>query len=336
MRTAFLLAALGTGAVLAARRFTRKPFEVQGKVALITGGSRGLGLVLARQLAAQGAQLALVARSADELRRAEEELADRGARVLALVCDVADPDDVTRAVKRTVDHYGRLDILINNAGIIAVGPLETMILDDYQKAMDVNFWGALYFMLSARDTLKAQAKNGEGARIVNISSIGGKVAVPHLVPYSASKFAIAGLSNGWRAELLKDGVLVTTAYPNLIRTGSPRNAEFKGRHEQEYAWFALSDNLPGLSQSAEAAATEIIAAMRAGRPEVVTGLPAKVLAALGTVFPGQMTNLMGLGNRLLPGRGGIGTQSRKGFESETPLTRGFSIKENAEVAHNQR
>ncbi|AFZ68840.1 SDR family NAD(P)-dependent oxidoreductase [Deinococcus peraridilitoris] len=331
MKHTLLWAGLGVGALLAYRRLTATPLELAGKVALVTGGSRGLGLILSRQLAAQGAHLVIVARDEGELRRAEEELADRGARVLAIVCDVADPDQVTAAVKRTVDHYGRLDILINNAGIIQVGPLETMILEDYHAAMDVNFWGALHFMLAVRDTMKAQG----GGRIVNIASIGGKVAVPHLVPYAASKFALVGLSEGWRAELLKDKVLVTTICPNLMRTGSPRNAEFKGRHEQEYQWFALSDNLPGLSQSGESAAAEIIDALRFGRAEVVTGIPAKLLATFHALFPGQTTNLLAVANTFLPARGGIGTQSRKGFESETPLTRRFPLKEQAELAHNQ-
>lgn len=326
------LLAVGAGAFLLGRTLRRTPLDLQGKVVLITGGSRGFGLVLARQLAREGAHLAIVARDAAELRRAEEELADLGATVQAITADVANPDDATRVVREVVERHGRLDVLINNAGIIAVGPLETMIREDYQRAMDVNFWGALHFMLAVRDTMKGQG----GGRIVNISSIGGKVAVPHLVPYCASKFALTGLSEGWRAELLKDGIVVTTVCPGLMSTGSPRNADFKGRHEQEYQWFALSDNLPGLSQSAEGAARVTIDALRHGKAEVITSLPARLMATVHAFAPGQTANLLALANRFLPARGGIGTQSRKGHESETGFTRALPTKQRAEVAHNQR
>ena len=309
----------------------KSAYSLRGKVVVVTGASRGLGLTLARGLADAGARLTIVARDAAELSEAERDVAARGAPVLALTCDVTDPAQVTDAVRRTVERYGRLDVLINDAGTIAVGPLEDMTLEDYQEAMAVNFYGPLHGMLAVRDIMKAQG----GGRIVNICSIGGKVAVPHLLPYSASKFALAGLSQGWRTELIKDGILVTTAYPNLIRTGSPRNADFKGRHEREYTWFALADNLPGLSQSAEDAAEEILRALVNGQAEVVTGVPAKLLAAFHGVFPGATANLSALANRLLPAPGGTGPQSRKGYESETALTRNFGPKRRAELEHNE-
>ncbi|WP_027481342.1 SDR family NAD(P)-dependent oxidoreductase [Deinococcus pimensis] len=326
------LLAATAAAYLVGRALGRKPLDLHEKVVLITGGSRGLGLVLARKLARMNARLAIVARDPDELRRAEEELADLGARVLALTCDVADEADVRRAVLRTVEHYGRLDVLINNAAIISVGPLDSMIRADYERAMDVNFWGPLHFMLAVRDTMRGQG----GGSIVNISSVGGKVPVPHLLPYSASKFALTGLSSGWRAELLKDGVVVTTVHPGLMSTGSPRNVDYKGRHEQEYAWFSLADNLPGLAQTPEAAADEIIDALRYGRAEIVTSVPAKVLATFHALFPGQSSTLLSVMDRFLPARGGIGTQSRRGSESETAFTRALGTKAAAEVAHNQQ
>src|SRR5438270_7691587 len=99
-------------------------------------------------------------------------------------------------------------------------------------------------------------------RIVNISSIGGKLSMPHLVPYGASKFALTGLSEGMRVELRKDGVFVTTVCPGLMRTGSPVNADFKGKHREEYSWFSISDSLPLLTMSAERAAGQIIGAMK--------------------------------------------------------------------------
>jgi NAD(P)-dependent dehydrogenase (short-subunit alcohol dehydrogenase family) len=326
-----LLAVTGL-AYLASRALARPPLDLGGKVVLITGGSRGLGLVLARKLAQQGAKLTIVARDFAELQQAEESLAALGAPVLALKCDVADEADVRHAVARTVEHYGRIDVLINNAAIITVGPHDTMTLKDYHDAMNINFFGALHFMLAVRDVMRG----GGGGNIVNISSVGGKVPVPHLLPYSASKFALSGLSTGWRTELLGEGVVVTTVHPGLMRTGSPRNSDFKGKHEQEYAWFALADNLPGLAQTPETAADEIIDALRHGRAEIVTGVPARVLAKSYALLPGVVGGLLALSDRMLPGRGGIGTQSRKGAESETAFTRAIGTKEQAETTHNQR
>src|SRR6186997_1202822 len=106
-------------------------------------------------------------------------------------------------------------------------------------------------------------------RIVNITSIGGKLGIPHLLPYSASKFAAVGFSQGLRAEVAAEGIKVITVVPGLMRTGSPRNAIFRGRHRSEYAWFSISDALPGVSISAEQAARRIIEATCRGEAEVL-------------------------------------------------------------------
>jgi NAD(P)-dependent dehydrogenase (short-subunit alcohol dehydrogenase family) len=189
-------------------------------------------------------------------------------------CDVTDPLAVQTTVDRVTDDFGSIDALINNAGTIAIGPLEEMTREDYELAMNVNFWGPLNV---ATAVLPQMRQRGEG-RIVNIGSIGGKIAMPHLTPYSASKFALVGLSEGMRAELAKDGVTVTTVCPGLMRTGSPRNVMVKGRHREEYAWFSISDSLPGLSMGAPRAARHIIAAMRRGDAELILSLPAKLAA----------------------------------------------------------
>ncbi|MEJ7710408.1 MAG: SDR family oxidoreductase [Pyrinomonadaceae bacterium] len=138
-------------------------------------------------------------------------------------------------VQRVTETLGGIDVLINNAGLIQVGPLEVMTLEDYEEAMRTHFWAPLYTILA----VLPQMRRRQEGRIVNISSIGGKIAVPHLVPYSASKFALVGLSTGLRTELAKDKIVVTTVSPGLIRTGSPRNATFKGKHREEYAWFSI-------------------------------------------------------------------------------------------------
>jgi NAD(P)-dependent dehydrogenase (short-subunit alcohol dehydrogenase family) len=317
-RTA-LITAGGFGLFLVTRAVVRwwREYDLRDKTVLITGGSRGLGLVMARQLLYQGARVAICARDATELERARSALDQRDGQVLTAPCDVTDQGQVDAMVQAVQHHFGRIDVLINNAGTIRVGPVELMTLEDYAEAMRVHFWGPLYTTLAV---LPAMRQRREG-RIVNISSIGGKVSMPHLVPYNASKFALVGLSEGLRAELAKDGIVVTTVCPGLMRTGSPRQAFFKGQHRAEYAWFSISDALPLISQSAERAARQIIAACRRGDAEVVLSLPAKVATTAHSLFPGLTADVLGLANTfLLPGSGGIGTAHLPGKHSSSALS----------------
>jgi len=317
--------AAAAGALLAARAWAgRRGYDFGGKSVVITGGSRGLGLVLARQLAAEGARLTLVARDGAELQRAATDLRsrNRSAEVMAVAADIRKRDEGERVIADVVERFGAVDVLINNAGIIQVGPLDHMKLADYEDAMSTHFWGPLYMVLAALPHMRRQG----GGRIVNISSIGGRIAVPHLVPYSASKFALTGLSDGLRIELMRDNIVVTTVCPGLMRTGSPVNALFKGRRPQEYAWFAISDSLPMASIGAERAARQIVAACRRGDAELVITVQAKLAILARTVAPELFQEAMVVMNRLLPGVSGPdGDESRRGRQSESawapsPLT----------------
>lgn len=312
-------AAIGAGAFLIANTIykTLNRFDLKGKVVLITGGSRGLGLVLARQLAAKGARLAICARTPEQLGQAHIELESTGAEVISMTVDVTDQRQVQAMIIDILEHYGRLDVLINNAGMTQVGPQENMGVNEYEEAMKANFWSALYTMLAVIPYFKEQ---GSG-RIVNITSIGGKIAVPHLLPYTASKFALVGLSEGMHAELKKDNILVTTVVPNLMRTGSPRNITVKGDHEAEYAWFKITDSSPLLSQSAETAAAEIIEAIEQGTSEAILSATAKAATILQGFAPGWMNILMTLANKLLP-EAIAGATSKKGYESESEISMG--------------
>jgi NAD(P)-dependent dehydrogenase (short-subunit alcohol dehydrogenase family) len=317
LKDALKLAAAGAGALLAARAVYRRmsEYDFAGKTVLVTGGSRGLGLVLARGFAAEGANVAICARDPGELERARADLATRGARVLAFPCDMTDRSQVRELVEVVNEHFGRIDVLVNNAGVIQVGPLESMTLEDFEQAMAVHFWGPLYATLAVLPQMRAR----RDGRIVNISSIGGKISVPHLVPYSASKFALAGLSDGLRAELAKDNVAVTSVFPGLMRTGSPRNATFKGRHRAEYAWFSISDSLPVSSISAERAASQVIKACRRGQAELIITTQAVAAVKFRALFPEATADILAVANRLLPGPGGIGRARAKGRDSESSL-----------------
>jgi NAD(P)-dependent dehydrogenase (short-subunit alcohol dehydrogenase family) len=316
-KDALKLAAAGAGALLAARAVERRlrEYDLAGKTVLITGGSRGLGLVLARGFADEGASVAICARDPVELERARADLAARGAQVLAFPCDVTDRAQVRELVEIVTRHFGGIDVLVNNAGVIQVGPLESMTLEDFEQAMAVHFWGPLYATLAVLPQMRAR----RDGRILNISSIGGKISVPHLVPYSASKFALAGLSDGLRAELAKDNVIVTSVFPGLMRTGSPRNATFKGRHRAEYAWFAISDSLPVSSIKAERAASQIITACKRGQAELVITMQAVAAVKFRALFPEATADILAVANRLLPDPGGIGRSRAKGKESESAL-----------------
>src|SRR6266566_8559043 len=218
-------------------------YPLREKVVLITGGSRGLGLVLARHICARGGNVALIARDHEELARAKADLSRRGGKVLSIECDLLDRAQIHAAVRTAIDRFGRIDILINNAGIMEVGPLEHMSREDFERTMQLHFWAA-YELISQ---VVPEMRIWGGGRIVNISSIGGKVAVPHMAPYSASKFALTGLSDAVRAELARDNIHVTTVAPGMMRTGSHVNAKFKGNHDNEFAWFAASAGAPLIS-----------------------------------------------------------------------------------------
>ena len=298
------------GALAAVQRAGRR-YDYQDKVVLITGGSRGLGLVMAREFAARGARVAICARDRAELERARIDLEERGAEAFDAVCDIRDQTQVERLVADVRSRFGRIDVLVNNAGVIQVGPLEVQTQKDFEEAMQVHYWGP-YFAMKAVLPEMRQRRDG---RIVNIISIGGKVPVPHLTPYCASKFALAGLSSAMHTELAKDNVLVTSVYPGLMRTGSHINAFFKGQKEKEYAMFSIMNALPTNSVAAETAARKIVDAARKGDSELIISLPAKMMAKLHGLVPELTTAIMATTNRFLPGEGGIGRGLASGLES---------------------
>jgi NAD(P)-dependent dehydrogenase (short-subunit alcohol dehydrogenase family) len=237
---------------------------------------------------------------------------------MPLVCDVTQRPEVEQTVQYILRQAGRIDVLVNNAGIIQVGPFEDMSAEDYEQTMRVHFCGPLHLIQQIVPIMRAA---GFG-RIVNIASIGGKVAVPHLLPYVASKFALVGLSEGLRAELLKDGIYVTTVAPGLMRTGSHLQAFFKGQYKKEYAWFALAAASPLLSTTAPAAARKIVEACRYGDGEITITAQAQLLRIAHGLFPSLLADSFGLANRLLPRPNGENIP-RKGWESGSALAPSF-------------
>lgn len=313
-------AATGIGVFLVARAIANElsRFRIKGKVVVITGGSRGFGLVLARHLGSKGAKLALCARSADDLELARQELDEQGIEVMTLIADVTNHDEVRAMIRDVIRRYGTVDVLVNNAGIIQVGPQHLMTIEDYQLAMQTNFWAQLYAMLAVIPHFIDRG----GGRIVNITSIGGKIALPHLLPYTASKFAAVGLSEGMHAALRRHNIIVTTVVPNLMRTGSPLNADIKGEYEKEYAWFKHVDSNPVLSQHPDRTARRIIEAIEYGEAEVTLSLTGKLASVVKGFAPGWLSVMMSLVNRILPEGATGDTTSRKGWQAESDLSHG--------------
>ena len=303
----------GISAVTLVRAVLRRSrrLDLTGRVAIVTGGSRGLGLRIAEELGRRGARVAICGRDQAALDAAERRLRTQGIEVLARRVDLGDRGQAALFVERAFLEWERLDILVNNAGVIHVEPLASLSLDSLEEALRGNFWSAVNTTFAALPHLRAQ---GRVARVVNIVSIGGRVAVPHLLGYSASKFALLGFSEGLAAEIGRAGIRVVTVIPGLMRTGSYYNAEFAGDARKELDWFSVSASLPLLTVGARRAARRVVRAIEEGETLVHIGLPAVLLAWLHGLAPGFTVGLMGLANRFLPRPGEAPEGARRGRE----------------------
>ncbi len=286
-------------------------------MALITGASRGLGLLLARELARHSCPLVICARDQAELDRATGQLRAAGAEVTAVACDVTDEGSARLLVGTALERYGRLDILISNAGIIQVGPAQAADVTHDETALDTMALAPVRLALTALPVMRSQ---GHG-RIVTIASIGGKLSVPHLLPYSTAKFAAVGFSEGLRAELGPGPVMVTTVVPGLMRTGSHVQARFTGQAGKEFTWFALGASLPLISMDAERAARQIIEAVRRRRPEIILTPAGQVVSRVAGLAPELTSQVLQLVQQLaLPAPGGRGgEQGTPGHELNPAL-----------------
>ncbi len=285
--------------------------SMREKVALISGGSRGLGLLIGEEICRRGGNVSIIARDLDELAHAKGRLEKHGRRVLTIQCDLLDRSQIESAVRQTAEHFGRIDVLINNAGVIEVGPFEHMKREDFERSMGVHFWAPFELMMQVIPLMRRQG----GGRIANIASIGGKVAVPHMAPYTASKFALVGLSDALRAELARNNIFVTTVTPGLMRTGSEVHAKFKGDHKSEFKIFSSSARIPLVSISAERAARKIVASIERGRPALVMPLMARALITANAIFPNMTARVMKIVNDQLPGPvEASGDEARTGAE----------------------
>jgi NAD(P)-dependent dehydrogenase (short-subunit alcohol dehydrogenase family) len=302
-----LLTALA--ASIAVRRLTSHRHGFRGQVVLITGGARGLGFALADRFVREGARVVLVSRSAAELERARARLSQVPGDVLEFTCDIRRRGAVERLVETVVAECGRLDVLVNCAGIIQSAPFDHVTLGDFEDSLATHFWGPLFTIAAALPHLEASR-----GRVVNISSIGGRIAVPHLLPYCVGKFALAALSDGLHAELAARRVSVLTVTPGLMRTGSHRNVTVRGRHRAEARWFALGTATPLTAMAVGRAARQIVEACRSRRARLTVGVQARLGEIANVLAPELSARLAALASSaILPAPSGDegGDRSRR-------------------------
>jgi NAD(P)-dependent dehydrogenase (short-subunit alcohol dehydrogenase family) len=288
-----------------ARRHTS---SLTGLSAVVTGGSRGLGLLLADQLRARGCTVTVAARDQAELETARALLLDRrpngrrgggegGATVRTAVCDVRNRESVRALYEETAAETGGVDVVLANAGIIQVAPLDRTGAEEFRDAMDTMFMGALHASLEALPYLR---RTSVGGRLGLIGSVGGLLSVPHMLPYSCAKAAVGTLAEGLRAETAPSGVSVTAVHPGLMRTGSHLHAEFGGDKAREFSWFSALAGTPLLSMDAERAAARAVTAVERRSPRLVLTPAARAAGLAHGVAPGLTTRLSTLVNRALP------------------------------------
>jgi NAD(P)-dependent dehydrogenase (short-subunit alcohol dehydrogenase family) len=327
--------ALVAGGLLARAAIRRgRSIDLAGRTALVTGGSRGLGLLIADELARRGARVAICGRDPDAVVAAEQWLRHRGRDVVAISCDVGERVFANALVDEVVERLGGLEIVVNCAGVIEVGPLSTVTVEQIEKVVQTNLFGTVNVTMRALPHLRDAGRAG---RIVNIGSVGGRFAMPHMLAYDTSKFAVLGFSEALRTELADDGPRVVTVQPGMMRTGSFYNARFTGDRAAELAWFSVLSSQPVLSMNARDAADRIVDATVDGRTFLTLGLSGHAGDLLHRISPRLAIAVAGLAGRALPQGGASGAFSARGRDVESDLP-GSSILKRGDAAarhHNE-
>ena len=251
---------------------------LQGKVAIITGGSEGIGKAAAASMSAEGATVVIAARRADVLNAAADEIrAETGGEVLAISVDVMDADQVQGLIETTVANYGRLDIIVNNAGTSAGGPFLGVSDEDWQHDLDLKLYGAIR---TSRLAVPLMRKQG-GGRIINVTNLGAKAPGAASVPTSVSRAAGVALTKAMSKEFAADNILVNTVCIGLIKSGQHENRFRMMQDSQpeltlDQFYDGMGDRVPlgRVGESAEAG--DVIAFLASDRASYLTGIAVNI------------------------------------------------------------
>ena len=249
-------------ATAAAKRRARR-IELKGKVVVITGGGRGLGLAIAREFAARGCKLAICGRDGATIAGAVLALRAQGAEIIGASCDTSNAQAAHTFVQRVKDHYGCIDVLVNNAGQCFVGPAAQTLPEDFEAALQNIFWVHYHPTMAVLPHMRER----RFGRIVNVTSIGGKLPIPHQAAYCVGKYATTGWSETLTTELAREGICVSTITPPPIKNGAALNVHFSGRQEDEFKWFTSTLTSPLSTVDAAKTARVVADAARYGDPE---------------------------------------------------------------------
>ena len=253
-------------------------------VVLITGASSGIGEATARALVRRGARVALCARRTELLEKVAAELRAAGGSAIAVACDVTKDGDCEAAVARTVAEWGKLDVLLANAGFAVAGRLESLSIDDYRRQLETNFFGTVRALKAALPELK-KAKG----RIGVVGSVNGFIGTPATSAYCASKFAVRGLCDAIRPELKPFGVSVTHIAPGFVAS------EIRHKDNREVVHASSKDPVPAwLVATAESAANEIVNALSRRKREQVVTFHGKVFVFLERHLSWLVARLVGV------------------------------------------
>ncbi|MBD1909134.1 MULTISPECIES: SDR family oxidoreductase [unclassified Leptolyngbya] len=253
---------------------------------LITGASQGIGKATALKFAQKGYNVVLAARQPDRLEAVAKEIWALGQEALAIPTDVQDWEQVSSLVEKAIAHFGQVDVLINNAGIYYMGPVDQASLEDWQHIIQTNLWGYIH----TTHALLPHFLSRQAGTIVNVCSIGGLDAIPYQVPYTTSKFAATGLTKSLQTELKPKGIHVCGIYPSFIRTRLMERGRFRGyspetaeaRHDLVNAAFHSA-----LLEVPEDVATAIWNSVTYQQSDVIVG-SAKLWTTAYHLLPGLM------------------------------------------------
>jgi NAD(P)-dependent dehydrogenase (short-subunit alcohol dehydrogenase family) len=255
--------------------------KLRGTTAVITGATSGIGRETALEFARSGVNVVVAGRREERLQQLVSEIDSTGGHALGVVTDVAEQAQVEHLIESAVKRFGRIDTLVNNAGVAFAGRFDQMTLEDFRRVMDVNFWGAVYASKAAVPRMLEQRGGGV---IINVSSIFGKRGVPFQTAYCATKFALAGFSEALRTEVMSNGIDVSAIFPGAVETEIFESASNQTGME-----------VPGFVPKfpAKAMAKIIVQTARFPQPEVVMALDAQAINFFNTVAPGLMDLALG-------------------------------------------